>query len=135
MGTHSEQWETNRHESATINDLSARNLMATNRPEVVTNFQGQMSAQGILHLRNPNLDPNSGKQILGARSLDPNFWVEFFEPFFVPAKEAPRKIHHQEIHLSKFTFQTSTQKSGQKIHIAPLQGLLTDKFQSGPQNT
>ena len=43
-----------------------------------------------------------------------------------PAKEAPRKIHPQEIHLSKFTFQNSNQKSGQKIHIAPLQGLLTD---------
>ena len=79
--------------------------------------QGQISAQGILHLRNPNFDPNSGKRILGARILDPNSWVEFFEPVFFPAKEAPRKIQPQEIHLSKFTFQNSTQKSGQKFTL------------------
>ena len=91
-------------------------------------YQGQISAQGILHLRNPNLGSNSGKRILGARILDPNSWVEFLSLSF-PAKEAPRKIHPQEIHLSKFTFRNSTQKSGQKIHIAPLQGLLTEKIE------
>ena len=90
--------------------------------------QGQISTHGILRLRNPNLDPNSGKRILGARILDPNSWVEFFEPVFSSKKSPPRKIHPQEIHLSKFTFQNSTQKSGHKIHIAPLQGLLTDIF-------
>ena len=53
----------------------------------------------------------------------PNFGPEFrgriFWLCFSPAKEAPSKIH-----LQKFTFQNSTQTSGQKIHIAPLQGHL-----------
>ena len=86
----------------------------------MVNSQGQKSAQGILLLWNPNLGPNSGKRVLDARILDPNFWVEFFDSAF-SAKEAPSKIHPREIHLPKFTFQNSTQKSGQKIHIAPLQ--------------
>ena len=63
--------------------------------------QGQISAQGILHLRNPNLGPNRV-----------GFLILFFS-----AKEAPRKIHPQEIHLPKFTFQNSTQKSGDMVHM------------------
>ena len=51
--------------------------------------QGQ-SAQGILRLRNPNLGPNSGKRILDARVLEPNFWVEFFDSVF-SSKRAPLK--------------------------------------------
>ena len=35
-----------------------------------------------------NLGPNSVKQILDARILDPNSWVELFDSVF-PAKEAP----------------------------------------------
>ena len=49
-------------------------------------YQGQKSAQGILRLRNPNLGPNSGKRILDARILDPNFWVEFFDSVFSSQK-------------------------------------------------
>ena len=37
---------------------------------------------GILHFRNPNSGPNSGKQILDTRILDPHSWVEFFDPVF-----------------------------------------------------
>ena len=52
------------------------------RLKLSTSSQGRISAQGILHLRNPNLGPNSGKQFLGARILDPNSWVEFFDSVF-----------------------------------------------------
>ena len=161
------------------------------------NTQGQKSAQGILHLWNPNLGPNSGKRILEARILDPNSWVEFFDSVLSSKRGLLKKIHPPEIHLVtgvhwtgspnksidqigkncpknvrklcfqplwtildifrtffstffghfvdipifwavqrfarykihllKFTFQNSTQKSSQKIHIAPLQGHLADK--------
>ena len=40
--------------------------------------QGQFVGEGILRLWNWNLGPNCGKQILDARILDPNSWVEFF---------------------------------------------------------
>ena len=50
--------------------------------EKLNHSQGQISAQGILHLRNPNLGPNSAKRILDARISDPNSWVEFFGPIF-----------------------------------------------------
>ena len=72
----------------------------------------------------------SGTRIWG-RILPNEFWTpEFWTPvlgsncfiLFFPAKEACPKIHPPEIHLPKFTFQNSTQKSGQKNHIAPLQG-------------
>ena len=70
------------------------------------NCEGQISAQGILHLRNPNLDPNSGKRILGARILDPNSWVEFFESVFSskrgPQKNSPSRNSPLKIHLPKF---------------------------------
>ena len=87
---------------------------------------GRISAQGSLHLRNPNLGPNSGKRILDAQISDPNSWVEIFDLFF-PAKEAPRKFT-----LEKFTSQSSLSKiqprnRAQKIHIAPLQGRLAEK--------
>ena len=51
----------------------------------------------------------------------------FFILFFPEKKRGPLKIHPQEIHLLKVTFQKSTQKSGQEIHIAPLQGHVADK--------
>ena len=53
--------------------------------KIPSTFQGQISAQGILQLQNPNLGPSSGKQILDARTLDPNSWVDFFDPVF-PSK-------------------------------------------------
>ena len=37
-------------------------------------------------------------------------------------------MHPREIHLPKFTLQNATQNSGQKIHIAPLQGHLAELF-------
>ena len=58
-------------------------------------------------------------RILGNKFLTPEFWTRIHGSFFFfPEKEAPRDIHPWEIHLPKFTFQNSTQKSGQKIHIA-----------------
>ena len=60
---------------------------------------------GILHLRNPNLGPNSGKRILGARILDPNSWVEFVEPVFFQEKRPPEKFT-----FKKFTSQNSPSK-------------------------
>ena len=46
-----------------------------------------------------------------------NFGCPNFGPEFLGRKEAPRKIHPREIHLPKFTFQNSTQKSGQKFTL------------------
>ena len=66
--------------------------------------QGQIAAQGILHLRNPNLGPNSAKRILDARISDPNSWVEFFGPIF-PGKKSPEKFT-----VEKFTSQNSPSK-------------------------
>ena len=94
---------------------AGNSMTSSERPSPDPLLQGQRSAQGILRLRNPNSGPNSVKRILDARILDP-----------FPAKEAPWKIHPREIHLPKFTFQNSTQKSDQKIHIAHLQGRLAD---------
>ena len=69
------------------------------------NCQGQISAQGILHLGNPNLVPNSGKSILDARISDPDSWVEFFEPVFFQQKRPPEKFT-----LEKFTSRNSPYK-------------------------
>ena len=70
------------------------------------NRQGQISTQGILHLRNPNLGPNSGKQILDARILGPNSWVKFFDSVFSsrrgPQKNSPSRNSPPKIHLPKF---------------------------------
>ena len=51
--------------------------------------QGQISAQGILRFRNPNLGPNSGKRISDARILDARIPGSNFLALFFPAKEAP----------------------------------------------
>ena len=65
--------------------------------------QGQISAQGILHLRNPNLGPNSAKRILDARIfLARILGSNFFGPIFSrkrghlknsPSRNSPPKIH------------------------------------------
>ena len=71
-------------------------------------------------------------RILGNEFWTPEFWTRILGSNFLilafPSKVAPCKIHPREIHLPKFTFQNSTRKSGQKNHIAPLQGHLADKF-------
>ena len=90
----------------------------------MTYCQGQISAQGILHLRNPNVGPNSAGQILQDNFWASEIWTRILGSsvliLLFPAKEAPPKnIHPPETHLPKFTFQNSTQKSGPKIHIAP----------------
>ena len=41
--------------------------------------QGQVSAEGILHLANPNLGSNSGMRIFESRILGPNAGVRIFE--------------------------------------------------------
>ena len=50
--------------------------------EKTTHTQGQVSAEGILHLVNPNLGSNSGMRIFETRILEPNSGVEFFSPMF-----------------------------------------------------
>ena len=55
----------------------------------------------------------------------PNSWVEFFGPIF-SRKRGPLQNSPSRNSPPKFTFQSSTQKSGQKIHIAPLQGHLAE---------
>ena len=78
-------------------------------------YQGQISAQGILHLRNPNLGPNSAKRILDARISDPNSWVEFFGPIFSrkrgPLKNSPSRNAPPKIHLPKFNPETGPKNS------------------------
>ena len=100
-------------------------------------FAPQILRDKFLHRGFCTSETRIWSRILGNEFWAPEFWTRIpgsnFLSLFFPAKEAPRKIHPQEIHLSKFTFQNSTQKSGQKIHIAPLQGLLTDVL--GAQNT
>ena len=86
--------------------------------------QGQISAQGILHLRNPN----SGKQILDA----PEFWTQIlangsiFRILFLSSKRGPQN-KFTLTHLPKFTFQSSTQKSGKHFtsHLCRAVGLTT----------
>ena len=43
--------------------------------------QGQVSAEGILHLVNPNLGSNSGMRILKPRIFGAKFWGHFFGPY------------------------------------------------------
>ena len=57
-----------------------------------------------MRLRNPNLGPNSVKQILDTRILDPNSWVECFDCFF-QQKRPPEKFT-----VEKFTSQNSPSK-------------------------
>ena len=88
--------------------------------------QGQISAQGILHLRNPNLGPNSAKRILDARISDPKFLGRIFWSYFFQEKRPPEKFT-----VEKFTSQNSPSKiqprnRAKKIHIAPLQGHLAE---------
>ena len=79
-----------------------------------------------MRLRKPNLGPNSGKQMLDARILDPNSQVEFFDSWFFQQKRTPEKFT-----LKKFTSQNSPSKiqprnRAKKIHLAPLQGYFAD---------
>ena len=71
-------------------------------------------------------------RILGNEFRTPEFWTRIlgsnFLTLFFPPKEPRSKIHPREIHLPKITFQNSTQKSGEKIHIAPPQGHLANKL-------
>ena len=95
--------------------------------------QGQVSAEGILHLVKPNLGSNSGVRIFApriwGRILGSNFWALCF-----PIKRALSKIHPQEIHRPKFTSKNSPQNSGRKIHIALPQGHLAEfmQLEGGP---
>ena len=79
------------------------------------------------------LEPEFGAEFWETNFERPNFGPEFlgrsFDPVF-PTRRGPQKIHPQEIHLPKSTFQNSTQKSHRKIHIAPLQGHLVDNLGS-----
>ena len=65
--------------SDSFSSESNRAIWTYHKSEKVVKPQGQISVQGISHLRNPNLVPNFGKRILDARILDPNPWVEIFD--------------------------------------------------------
>ena len=73
-------------------------------------FQGQVSAEGILHLLNPNSTPNSGMRIFEPRILGPNSGVEFFGPMFSNEKSPLQKFT-----LKKFTARNSHQNNHPKI--------------------
>ena len=71
---------------------------------ISTKDQGQVSAEGILHLVNPNLGSNSGIRIFEPRILGPNSGVEFFGPMF--SNKAAQNSHpkiHPRIRAEKFT--------------------------------
>ena len=69
--------------------------------------QGQVSAEGILHLVNPNLGSNSGMRIFEPRILGPNSGVEFLGPMFSnkksPLKNSSSRNSPPKIHIEKFT--------------------------------
>ena len=69
--------------------------------------QGQVSAEGILHLVNPNSGSNSGMRIFEPRISGPNSGVEFFGPMFSnkkrPPKNSPSRNSPPKIHIKKFT--------------------------------
>ena len=85
------------------------------------NHSGTISAQGILHLRNPNLGPNSAKRILGRPNFGPRILGSNFLVLFFPGKEAlknsPSRNLPPKIHLPKF----KPRNWAEKIHMAPLQ--------------
>ena len=101
----------------------------------IAQHQGQISAQGILHLRNPNLGPSSRKQILDTRISDPNSWFEFFILFFFKQKRPPEKFT-----LKKFTSQNSPFKIQPRnreklftLHWEPVDHLQGSLGPSGPE--
>ena len=77
-------------------------------------YQGQVSAQGILHLVNPNLGSNSGIRI-----LSPEFGVEFLGRIFWsyvsnkkgPLKNSPPRNSLPKIHIKKFTPESGLKNS------------------------
>ena len=79
----------------------------TSRNLICHDCQGQVSAEGILHLVNPNLGSNSGMRIFEPRILGPNSGVEFFGPVFSnkksPLKNSPSRNSPPKIHIKKFT--------------------------------
>ena len=81
----------------------------------MTKRQGQVSAQGILHLVNPNLGSNSGMRIFEPRLLGSNSGVEFFGPMFSnkksPLKNSPPRNSPPKIHIEKFTPESGLKNS------------------------
>ena len=61
--------------------------------------------------------------------MDPNSGLEVFDPVFLSAKEAPPKQKNSPFRNStpKTRPPNFNPESCQKVHIAPLQGLLSDK--------
>ena len=54
--------------------------------------QGQVCAEGILRLVNPNLGSNSGMRIFEPRILGPNSGVEFFGSMFSKKIEGAQTV-------------------------------------------
>ena len=84
-----------------------------------TNFRTGDFAPPEPEFRAEFWETNFGRPNFGPEFRGRIVWLCFFQQ-----KRPPE--NPQEIHLQKFTFQNSTQKSGQKIHIAPLQGRLAE---------
>ena len=74
-----------------------------------------ISAQGILHLRDPNLGPNSAKQNWTPEFVDPNSWVEFFHPLFSSKRAPPPRNSPSRNSLPKIP-KTQTRNRAKKSH-------------------
>ena len=99
-------------ESRNSNHRSLAILIASDFHRVL---QGQVSAEGILHLVNPNLGSNSGMRIFEPRILGSNSGVEFFGPMFSnkksPLKNSPPRNSPPKIHIKKFTPESGLKNS------------------------
>ena len=77
------------------------------RYPILLHRQGQVSAEGILHLVNPNVGSSSGMRIFEPRILEPNSGVEFLSPMFSnkksPLENSPSRNSPPKIHINKFT--------------------------------
>ena len=67
-----------------------------------------------MHLRNPSLGPNSGKQIWDSRIMGTNSWVNFLDPAFSQQKRPPENPPSRNSPL-KIHLPSSTQKYLEKL--------------------
>ena len=112
-----------RHQDASLGPLGKYHCyqQGYRLKQLLGNYPGQISAQGILHLQNPNSGPNSGKQLWGARIVHPNAWLEFIDPFFLQQKKRPDKFTGKKLTSQKSPSKIQPRNRANKILIAPLQ--------------
>ena len=115
------QWELTCHVRISVRNPIFRCLPSRVRKESKSRILDSLtkSAQGIL-LPGTRIYG----RILGNEFWTPEFWTRIvgtnFLILFFSSKRGPWKIHLREIRLPKFTFQNSTQKSGNKnSHCTP----------------